>query len=246
MGSRAFLDNKGIRSIIFLAQNVTFNTSDGDRKYYPFYGCSTDNNDNGSLLNIYYNGDYESDNVDTFCIKDNGWGNWYRIGDSGWGQMHDGGTWAYLDISLDADIEGYASDDLRDDIVAYLADNGYAYNADIYNATKCMLVNVSGVSADSLKAEIENAANLLVDRHTADVSGAINMYAATAEITAISGNFDSGFGGGVNINITVNNSGEAWYKVSCSYTLDGETSGVNTMKVEYEEGNCEEFEGAVC
>ena len=245
VGSRAFLDNKGIRSIIFLAQNVTFNTSDGDRKYYPFYGCSTDNNDNGSLLNIYYNGDYESDNVDTFCIKDNGWGNWYRIGDSGWGQMHDGGTWAYLDISLDADIEGYASDDLRDDIVAYLADNGYAYNADIYNATKCMLVNVSGVSADSLKAEIENAANLLVDRHTADVSGAINMYAATAEITAISGNFDSGFGGGVNINITVNNSGEAWYKVSCSYTLDGETSGVNTMKVEYEEGNCEEFEGAL-
>ena len=77
------------------------------------------------------------------------------------------------------------------------------------------------------------------------MSGAINMYAATAEITAISGNFDSGFGGGVNIDITVNNSGEAWYKVSCGYTLDGETSDVNTMKVEYEDGNSEEYEGAL-
>ena len=245
VGSRAFLDNKGIRSIIFLAQNVTFNTSDGDRKYYPFYGCSTDNNDNGSLLNIYYNGDYESDNVDTFCIKDNGWGNWYRIGDSGWGQMHDGGTWAYLDISLDADIEGYASDDLRDDIVAYLADNGYSYNEAIYAGTNCMLVNLSGVSADGFKAEAESAAKLLIDTYTASVSGAVNMYSVTVEVSAMSGSLDSGFSGGIYVNIDVTDSGEAWYKTSCSYTLDGETSVVNPMNVEYEEGCSVEFNGVL-
>ncbi len=245
VGSRAFLDNKGIRSIIFLAQNVTFNTSDGDRKYYPFYGCSTDNNDNGSLLNIYYNGDYESDNVDTFCIKDNGWGNWYRIGDSGWGQMHDGGTWAYLDISLDADIEGYASDDLRDDIVAYLADNGYSYNEAIYAGTNCMLVNLSGVSADGFKAEAESAAKLLIDTYTASVSGAVNMYSVTVEVSAMSGSLDSGFSGGIYVNIDVTDSGEVWYKTSCSYTLDGETSVVNPMNVEYEEGCSVEFNGVL-
>ena len=245
VGSRAFLDNKGIRSIIFLAQNVTFNTSDGDRKYYPFYGCSTDNNDNGSLLNIYYNGDYESDNVDTFCIKDNGWGNWYRIGDSGWGQMHDGGTWAYLDISLDADIESYASDDLRDDIVAYLADNGYSYNEAIYAGTDCMLVNLSGVSADGFKAEAESAAKLLIDTYTASVSGAVNMYSVTVEVSAMSGSLDSGFSGGIYVNIDVTDSGEAWYKTSCSYTLDGETSVVNPMNVEYEEGCSVEFNGVL-
>ena len=263
VGGRAFLDNKGLETVVFLAESVYFDIdanadADADSQRYAFYGCTSLTNSDGSYddtktnLKIYFKNATTYDEGNNGNTWNDGIGVTNRRKEHSWSSpdytraiIYQIKEWAYLNISLTADIDGYATEDLRNDIVAYLAENGYAYNADIYNATKCMLVNVSGVSADSLKAEIENAVNLLVDRHTADVSGAINMYAATAEITAISGNFDSGFGGGVNIDITVNNSGEAWYKVSCGYTLDGETSGVNTMKVEYEEGNCEEFEGAL-
>ena len=263
VGGRAFLDNKGLETVVFLAESVYFDIdanadADADSQRYAFYGCTSLTNSDGSYddtktnLKIYFKNATTYDEGNNGNTWNDGIGVTNRRKEHSWSSpdytraiIYQIKEWAYLNISLTADIDGYATDDLRNDIVAYLAENGYAYNADIYNATKYMLVNVSGVSADSLKAEIENAVNLLVDKHTADVSGAINMYAATAEITAISGNFDSGFGGGVNINITVNNSGEAWYKVSCGYTLDGETSDVNTMKVEYEDGKSEEYEGAL-
>ena len=263
VGGRAFLDNKGLETVVFLAESVHFDIdanadADAGSQRYAFYGCTSLTNSDGSYddtktnLKIYFKNATTYDEGNNGNTWNDGIGVTNRRKEHSWSSpdytraiIYQIKEWAYLNISLTADIDGYATDDLRNDIVAYLAENGYAYNADIYNATKYMLVNVSGVSADSLKAEIENAVNLLVDRHTADVSGAINMYAATAEITAISGNFDSGFGGGVNINITVNNSGEAWYKVSCGYTLDGETSDVNTMKVEYEDGKSEEYEGAL-
>lgn len=58
VGSLAFLDNRGMQSVVFTAEKVTLlgtlnTSSDGN---YAFYGCMSENEDgNSTNLNVYYN-----------------------------------------------------------------------------------------------------------------------------------------------------------------------------------------------
>ena len=54
VGAGAFIDNKGIQSVVFLADNVTLGgvADDGTT---PFYGCSVSESDYGTKLTVYYN-----------------------------------------------------------------------------------------------------------------------------------------------------------------------------------------------
>jgi hypothetical protein len=113
VGENAFSDNYGILSVVFLADNVTFDGKDGDSKTMPFYGCSTTSSDKNKAnektsLVVYYNTITASGGKWThFRYIYNGW--WYNfyIGEDG-GETHGAGTWAYVDLeySNSTDLTG--------------------------------------------------------------------------------------------------------------------------------------------
>lgn len=100
VGGRAFLDNKGIQSIVFLAPYVEFTndmsfnnmhetvSGENDSQRFPFYGCGNGDTDTSTELKIYYNGTTSTDE-NIFCFNRETYWDWgtktkyHRVGSSG-------------------------------------------------------------------------------------------------------------------------------------------------------------------
>ena len=88
---RAFRDNYGMKSVVFLADTVTFNNNDKDNsgaKGYPFYGCTTESGGSNWDLNIYYKNMTNTDS-DPFVIRN----------DNVWAYTHNSG-WIWLNYNI--------------------------------------------------------------------------------------------------------------------------------------------------
>lgn len=237
---RAFLDNKDLANIVFLAPEVEFNNNmdyykndkiDADSSYknYPFYGCWNDNDSSAaqkSDLHIWFNRavNANGETVDVtqekvFCVHASSERSWERIGDPGYGGEYGGGEWAYVSsgITVTEQIEGLGNDEL----LGYA--NGRLETAFggslVLSAGGNMLVTVSGTpDGAAIGSGLATLLTEQINAHTADVSGFINGYTVTADVTIS--------GCGVAVNITVQPSAARWYPLSVEYlvTRDGETS----------------------
>lgn len=237
---RAFLDNKDLANIVFLAPEVEFNNNmdyykndkiDADSSYknYPFYGCWNDNDSSAaqkSDLHIWFNRavNANGETVDVtqekvFCVHASSERSWDRIGDPGYGGEYGGGEWAYVSSGItvaeqieglgEGELLGYANDRLETAFGGSL----------VLSAGGNMLVTVSGTpDGTAIGSGLAQYLTEQINAHTADVSGFINGYTVTADVTIS--------GCGVAVNITVQPSAARWYPLSVEYlvTRDGETS----------------------
>ena len=115
IGKNAFSDNKEMESVIFLADNVYFEGSDGDNTY-AFYGCCTTDDSEKTNLVIYYNySDCKDHNLTWthFSTKSVFGLTYYKyVGTdpntsesinyhaNGGGALHGAGTWSMLDVEV--------------------------------------------------------------------------------------------------------------------------------------------------
>ena len=227
---RAFLDNKRMQNIVFLADYVEFNNTmdycnnmgtQGDKnddanKEYPFYGVGNNSSETSSSTNIYYN-NVSNLAENTFCFNASTvvvWTTYHKIGN-----LHTSGSWVYVGSGItvteqidglgEGELLGYANDRLETAFGGSL----------VLSAGGNMLVTVSGTP--DVAAIGSGLATLLTEQinaHTADVSGFINGYTVTADVTIS--------GCGVAVNITVQPSAARWYPLTVEYlvTQDGTTS----------------------
>ncbi len=167
VGTNAFLDNYGMQTAIFLADEVTLAGSVSD-KSFPFYGCSTASGGTTSSLTVYFN----SINGSSTSLSSGTSGDWnhyrYTSGVFGLGSKnyyftaYGKGAWAYIDLSV-IKVDDYTSDELAEMVIAYLSENDYSYDNTVYNATGCLFV--TGLSSENLTTAddiyklIENAIN---------------------------------------------------------------------------------------
>lgn len=89
VGSRAFLDNYGIKTAVFTADSVHFAGTD---KNTVFYGCSESNGGKTTQLKVYYNEVTADAGNDWTYFRDGG----CYIGRSGGGELHAKGTWSFV------------------------------------------------------------------------------------------------------------------------------------------------------
>ena len=228
VGGRAFLDNKGIEKIVFLAEDVEFSNDmyfchdgslagDHENKNYPFYGCTADSSDDSSKLNIYYNTDIDVDNTKIFCIKYTAPvmifpEKWTRIGDTDgdWGALYGAGTWTYID--------GYTVVISDDDSKALAMDNE-AILAGLSNT-----VFTSDVSADIADTVLEN-----INNYTAEHYDYINGFKVSVSELTLSGRQT------VTVTIT-NDMTNAWYLSVGDSTTIQYNGEIITLDITYEEG----------
>lgn len=231
---RAFLDNKDLANIVFLAPEVEFNNnmdyynnkgaaadSDTERNY-PFYGVGNRGGDTNTITNVYYN-NVSDLNADMFIF--NVETSWYGsstshlIGSTRGGSLNTSGSWAYVSSGItvaeqieglgEGELLGYANDRLETAFGGSL----------VLSAGGNMLVTVSGTpDGAAIGSGLAQYLTEQINAHTADVSGFINGYTVTADVTVS--------GCGVAVNITVQPSAARWYPLSVEYlvTRDGETS----------------------
>ncbi len=227
---RAFLDNKRMENIVFLADYVEFNNTmdycnnmgtQGDKnddanKEYPFYGVGNNSSETSSSTNIYYN-NVSNLAENTFCFNASKilWNTTYhKIGN-----LHTSGSWAYVSSGItvaeqidglgEGELLGYANDRLETAFGGSL----------VLSAGGNMLVTVSGTpDGAAIGSGLAQYLTEQINAHTADVSGFINGYTVTAEVTIS--------GCGVAVNITVQPSAARWYPLTVEYlvTQDGTTS----------------------
>ena len=227
---RAFLDNKRMQNIVFLADYVEFNNTmdycnnmgtQGDKnddanKEYPFYGVGNNSSETSSSTNIYYN-NVSNLAENTFCFNASKilWNTTYhKIGN-----LHTSGSWAYVSSGItvaeqidglgEGELLGYANDRLETAFGGSL----------VLSAGGNMLVTVSGTpDGAAIGSGLAILLTEQINAHTADVSGFINGYTVTADVTIS--------GCGVAVNITVQPSAARWYPLTVEYlvTQDGTTS----------------------
>ena len=227
---RAFLDNKRMENIVFLADYVEFNNTmdycnnmgtQGDKnddanKEYPFYGVGNNSSETSSSTNIYYN-NVSNLAENTFCFNASKilWNTTYhKIGN-----LHTSGSWAYVSSGItvaeqidglgEGELLGYANDRLETAFGGSL----------VLSAGGNMLVTVSGTpDGAAIGSGLAILLTEQINAHTADVSGFINGYTVTADVTIS--------GCGVAVNITVQPSAARWYPLTVEYlvTQDGTTS----------------------
>ena len=225
---RAFLDNKRMENIVFLADYVEFNNTmdycnnmgtQGDKnddanKEYPFYGVGNNSSETSSNTAIYYN--IANVNDDTFIFNVSGTiiKRTHKIGN-----LHAAGSWAYVSSGItvaeqieglgEGELLGYANDRLETAFGGSL----------VLSAGGNMLVTVSGTpDGAAIGSGLATLLTEQINAHTADVSGFINGYTVTADVTIS--------GCGVAVNITVQPSAARWYPLTVEYlvTQDGTTS----------------------
>ena len=247
VGGRAFLDNKGILSLIFLAEDIEFSNDmtvnpngiaadSNANKNYPFYGCTKNVNDNSSLLNIYYDSDVDVNNTKTFCVKLNSDRDWTRIGDSGYGGLHTADKWAYISVDINDCISGYNTTSMLSNIFSYLKDSGYAYDENIYNATGCLFVSGTSFIADTsadfttrLSQEIVRLLNLYTSGENGE--GPVGMYNALVTVKSLSNNDVDYVSGALKLTVDIISTEEAWYHVNAYCTIKGESSAINPLSI---------------
>lgn len=89
IGSRAFLDNYGIKTVVITADTVYFAGKD---KNTVFYGCSTANGSTDTYLHVYYNSYTAEAGSDWGHFRD---GDHYIDRGSN-GGVHSGGSWSFV------------------------------------------------------------------------------------------------------------------------------------------------------
>lgn len=126
VGQEAFKDNYGIKSVVFLAENVTLEGKDGSDGTMPFYGCSRSSEDtkiDGEKQNeitdlvVYYNNISASGgNWRHFKYVYNGWWFNFYIGDNG-GAHYSKGQWQYVESNVSVELNGVSGSTLTEKAV---------------------------------------------------------------------------------------------------------------------------------
>ena len=226
VGGRAFLNNKNMKAVIFLADSVHLLAStDSDVKNnsqkFAFYGCTTSWEDNvaSTQLHIYYK-NLTSESPDSNNLN-NGWNVVERRG-SGEGNLTrataHADNWAYVDMNLNANVDGYALNDLETELAQYvtaaLADEGLSYDEYIYNATGALFItSVKEVAGGELRDNVTSWLTALIDEFTKGIAGgAVGMYSVTANVSTMSGNSADVLYGAVRLSVNVVATGEKWYE----------------------------------
>ncbi|MDE6598030.1 MAG: hypothetical protein K2K60_05280 [Clostridia bacterium] len=158
IGSRAFLDNYGIKTVVITANEVYFAGKD---KNTAFYGCSTGNGTSDTYLHVYYNS-YKAE-------AGSDWGH-FRDGDhyidrGSNGGIHSGGSWSFVQTvqggvsmpALNCNILGVRTDN-KD--AAQLAEQAMTEintnTANAYGYINAYVVNVSGGYSTNGKINVIN------------------------------------------------------------------------------------------
>ena len=154
VNDQAFLDNYGILTVVFLADNVTL--KGGSDKEGVFYGCSASDGGTSTNLNVYYNNITCNEGADAWrhfrtsgVIKKK-----YYIGDNG-GSYNNGG-WAYVNYTVEA--EG-------------------GFNAENLSLASGLITSSAICDNDALIAHLRNTVDFASER----TYGAINVYSVDTE-----------------------------------------------------------------
>lgn len=186
IGGRAFLDNKGIQSIVFLAPSVEFSNdmtfynmhgtnggnSSADKQNFPFYGCGTD--DSNTNLKIYYNSTISTSNY-IFCFSRTtdwiGRETLHYVNSAG-GEVHSAGAWTYIEYALSEDSvinEAGLSEDVIFSGLQFVTTGGVSAdmiaeivleNIDAFTAENCGYIN--GYYVDVIVEQVNNRATVTV------------------------------------------------------------------------------------
>ena len=197
VGGGAFLDNKGMQSIMFLADTITFANNSLSDSRYPFYGCSREGAESTTRLQIYYNsfdgGDYNS----VFCFQNDN-----VIGDYGrGGGVYGNGAWAYVMYNITL--------------------NGNTYN-DAFGDFELNSGIITSLPVNNTEEQIADYVTGIIDAFTYKTTaehyiGLYKVYVDRAvELT----------GGMLTINIEITESGEKWLPVTVTHVgVDDEGKG---------------------
>ena len=256
IGGRAFLNNKNMKAVIFLADSVYFeagsNGNDNSQKF-AFYGCNTswEDKEEQPLLQVYYK-NITSELPDNNNLND-GWNVTIKIDNYIVDDFYGRATahsddWAYIDITVGGDlVDGYANNDIKGKVIEYLSENGYGYDESIYNTTGCLFVNnlSSPTDAESIANYVEEKINEWTS--SPDHGGAIGMYGAEVSFSSLGGSaVDSAVNAvRISVDITANESSEYYYPVTVNYFVgEGDAAEQNNAAgtISYGEGLWE-FDG---
>lgn len=147
VGQKAFLDNVGLQSVVFLAPEVIFEgkfAEGEDGNTTPFYGCSTDPDGNSTNLKIYYNiAKYEGSSTNLLWTKFRRSGSGaiykrYYIGcdprdgvidydKNGGGQLYSAGAWSYVEYAVNVDLNGATDGELSQESASKLLSEYFPY-----------------------------------------------------------------------------------------------------------------------
>ena len=212
VGARAFLDNYGMQSAVFLAENVLFLGSQSD-KTLPFYGCSAENGGETTELSVYYTSiTAQSGRWNHFRTTEN-WGTFtFFIGETSvsetWGGAGGGNAcggaivsdgWQYVNIG----IENSTEYDIGSVLPAYLSDG----------------LNTGVADADAIRASLQT----LVNEYTSAQYGATDYY-----VVMVSSSKDSAGVTQYNISLSEAEFREIEIVSSRSFTYGGVAYGAGT------------------
>ena len=216
VGSNAFTDNYGIKSVIFFADSVTLEGSVSE-KTYPFYGCSTVTDGTSSDLKVYFN----TINGSTTVGED--WNHFRTSGSTIFDKKYyyfaayGAGTWAFINYNITLDGETY--NDQFGELTADLPSAG-------------MLLTSVNDSFDTAE-EIEDYVLNIIDEYTLEHNLCIGMYNVSV---------DRGveLNGYYTVNITVASTDEAWYPIQI---VNVQTEGYGNGTISFGEGQYKQFKG---
>ena len=193
IGGRAFLDNYGIKSVVFLADTITLNNNDAENsgtKGYPFYGCSISSEEADkaiTYLNVYYK-NITNSGEDWMLFRDSD--GTYYINTKG-GRIWSNGSWAWVtyNVIVDEGASGLLSMS-AEDYLAGLPESGK------------VITTFDFVDAQSVVEQIMYT----IDSYTYEQFG----YIGSCEVTASSG---ITLTGAITVEISITATGEEWYPV---------------------------------
>jgi len=141
VGAGAFMDNYGLKSVVFLGENVTFGGSK-DEKTMPFYGCSTELDGETTSLVIYI-GSSANENYDWLHFRTaTTWGIDYRkyIGNkhkdgssatnydaNAGGAIYEGSAWDYVTAQVASVDSGDVASSLNKEAAEEILSRYYPY-----------------------------------------------------------------------------------------------------------------------
>ena len=185
VGERAFLDNYGMISAVFLADEVTFaGATDGNT--YPFYGCSESDGGTTTKLTVYFNSINGSSESLSGTSENGGWisgsttDRWTHFRHTGtsvsysdyYFTAYGAGTWTYIEYALSEDSvinEAGLSEDVifsglqfvtTDSVSADMIAEIVLENIDAFTAENCGYIN--GYYVDVIVEQVNNRATVTV------------------------------------------------------------------------------------
>lgn len=214
---RAFLDNKQLKSIVFLAESVEFNndtsyyasrTDLGDssaEKNYPFYGCGNGGNENLTIAAVYHN-NIVNQATNTFTFKIDGSTN--RVVPN-----FDANGWTVVEsnLTLTEAIEGLSQEELLENARGFI-ESAFGENSLFYANNKLYVATADIPSADALNI-ISAGLVSYINEYTAANFGFINGYVVS--VNAVKNN------GIIEMTVTIEPT-TRWYAFSAEYYVTSE------------------------